>query len=70
MPRKKKVEEMEEVVVEKPKRKVKPVVKEPTMPTFEGAQVVAVLEDGHTKTHLHCRMADKTTKHLPRTLFV
>lgn len=70
MPRKKKVEEttlVEEVVVETEPEVVAPVNE---LPYYDGAQVVRIIEDNRsTKTHLHCKMSDNTTKHVPRELF-
>lgn len=61
-----------EVVVEE-----EPVVEEPegvldiSLPVFEGKQVTAILDDGReTETEYHCSMADGTTMHVPKELFL
>ena len=47
---------------EKDWNKAEPVV-------FEGNTVLQVLGDGHTDTHLHCRMSNGTTQHVPKARF-
>jgi hypothetical protein len=42
-----------------------------SLPMFEGKQVVSILDDGReTETHYHCQMADGTTMHVPKELFL
>lgn len=38
------------------------------LPIVEGVQVVAIIEGGNA-THMHCRMADGTTRHVAKELF-
>lgn len=81
MPRKKaeevkKDEELEEVVVNEEVASKEETVSEDVSEsvdfepvTYENATVVRILETGHTETHFHCEMSDRTTKHVPKTLF-
>ena len=49
--------------------KVPAEAREPRLPKWEGAQVLAILPSGHTKTHLHCRVEGGITQHVPRDRF-
>ncbi len=40
-----------------------------TLPVFEGAQVIAILEEDVNGTFKHCKMSDGTTRHVPNHLF-
>lgn len=65
-------EEVKEVVVEQPERStedektISPVM-------FEGVEVLNIIEDQSDlpilQTHYHARMADGSTKHVPKSLF-
>lgn len=37
--------------------------------TYEGAKIVAILPNKHTKNEFHCKMSDGSTKHVPKRLF-
>ncbi len=39
------------------------------LPSFEGAEVVAILDYGAIEGFKHCKMSDGTTKHVPSNLF-
>lgn len=39
------------------------------LPVVDKVQVVKVLDVGHTKTHFHCKMANGTTVHVPKSKF-
>ena len=42
-----------------------------SFPKFEGVQVTAILDDGkENDTHYHCSLANGTTAHVPKELFV
>lgn len=61
----------EESKKESKSSKKEEVAESKEMPTFEGVKVKYILKDNRsTKTHFHCKMADHTTKHVPRELFV
>lgn len=60
-------EVIEETVVSEEKVSAEVAEFEPV--TFENATVVRILPTGHTETHFHCEMSDRTTKHVPKTLF-
>lgn len=39
------------------------------LPLYQGRRVSRLLDEGHTKTHYHCRMEDGTTQHVPKERF-
>ncbi len=41
----------------------------PVLPVYNQLQVVEVLGSRHLKTHLHCRMENGQTMHVPKHLF-
>lgn len=42
----------------------------PEMPSFEGVKVKRIIKDNKSnETHFHCKMADQTTRHVPKNLF-
>ena len=51
------------------KKVTKKVVKEVKLPVVSGVQVVKILDSRHTKTHFHCKLANGTTMHVPKSKF-
>jgi len=46
-----------------------PIESTDELPTYEGVQVIAIIEKNVNDLFNHCAMADGTTKHVPIELF-